>query len=81
MPQGTVKFFDAGRGFGFITLDDGAEDVFVHIRALHEAGLYSVIEGDRLKFDLRSSRNKPGRSKACDVRKIGSRVVHFGEPR
>src|SRR5437660_19868 len=75
MPQGTVKFFDSDRGFGFVSRDDGADDVFIHIRALHEAGMYGVAEGDQLQFELRPSRNKRGREEACEVRKIGSRCV------
>jgi cold shock protein len=81
MPQGTVKFFDPDRGFGFISRDDGDDDTFIHVRALQEAGLYSVTEGDRLEFELRPSRSKRGREEACEVRKIGSRVAHFGESR
>jgi CspA family cold shock protein len=79
MKQGTVKFFNVDRGFGFISRDDGDDDVFIHIRALHEAGIYSVIEGDRLEFELRSSLSKRGREEACDIKKIGSRCV--GDPR
>ncbi|MCW2363030.1 MULTISPECIES: cold-shock protein [Sphingobium] len=50
--SGTVKFFNAQKGFGFIVRDDGAEDVFVHISAVEQAGLTGLAEGQQLKFTL-----------------------------
>jgi cold shock protein len=52
MPVGTVKFFDARRGFGFIALDDGSPDVFVHVTAVEQAGLTTLNEGQRVSFDV-----------------------------
>jgi CspA family cold shock protein len=52
MKNGTVKFFDSQRGFGFITPDDGAKDVFVHISALQSAGIETVVEGQQLAFNV-----------------------------
>lgn len=52
MKNGTVKFFDSQRGFGFITPDDGAKDVFVHISALQSAGIETVVEGQQLAFSV-----------------------------
>ncbi len=49
---GTVKFFNAMKGFGFIERDDGQPDAFVHISAVERAGMVSLNEGDRLKFDI-----------------------------
>ena len=49
---GTVKFFNAMKGFGFITRDDGQPDAFVHISAVERSGLQGLNEGDRLEFDL-----------------------------
>ncbi|WP_322597089.1 cold-shock protein [Sphingomicrobium arenosum] len=49
---GTVKFFNAMKGFGFIQRDDGQPDAFVHISAVERAGLPSINEGDRFEFDL-----------------------------
>ncbi len=49
---GTVKFFNAMKGFGFIQRDDGQPDAFVHISAVERAGMSSLNEGDRLKFDI-----------------------------
>ncbi len=48
--NGTVKFFDQSRGFGFITPEDGSKDVFVHISALQNAGIQSIDEGDKIRF-------------------------------
>jgi CspA family cold shock protein len=53
---GTVKFFNAMKGFGFITRDDGKEDAFVHISAVERSGLQGVNEGDRFEFDLEVDR-------------------------
>lgn len=49
---GTVKFFNAMKGFGFVQRDDGQPDAFVHISAVERAGLRSLNEGDRLEFDI-----------------------------
>jgi CspA family cold shock protein len=53
---GTVKFFNATKGFGFITRDDGQPDAFVHISAVERAGMVSLNEGDRLEFELEVDR-------------------------
>jgi CspA family cold shock protein len=53
---GTVKFFNAMKGFGFITRDDGQPDAFVHISAVERSGLSSLNEGDRLEFDIEVDR-------------------------
>jgi CspA family cold shock protein len=53
---GTVKFFNAMKGFGFITRDDGEADAFVHISAVERAGMRELNEGDRLQFDLEVDR-------------------------
>jgi len=53
---GTVKFFNATKGFGFITRDDGQPDAFVHISAMQRAGIHSLQEGDRLEFELEVDR-------------------------
>lgn len=53
---GTVKFFNAVKGFGFITRDDGQPDAFVHISAVERSGLRGINEGDRLEFDLEVDR-------------------------
>jgi cold shock protein len=52
MTTGTVKFFDAKKGFGFIQPDDGSTDVFVHISAVERAGMRTIVEGQKLNFDV-----------------------------
>lgn len=56
MPTGTVKFFNDTRGFGFITPDEGGNDAFVHISAVEKAGMRSLIEGQRLNYELGEDR-------------------------
>jgi CspA family cold shock protein len=58
MPVGTVKWFNAQKGYGFIQPDDGSKDVFVHISAVEGAGMGSLREGQKLSFDLVSDRGK-----------------------
>ncbi|MBB4086549.1 cold shock CspA family protein [Sphingomonas carotinifaciens] len=53
---GTVKFFNAMKGFGFIQRDDGQPDAFVHISAVERAGMSSLNEGDRLSFEIEVDR-------------------------
>ena len=55
--QGTVKFFNATKGFGFIQPDDGSKDAFVHISAGERAGLSGLGEGQKVSYDLESGRD------------------------
>ena len=52
MTTGTVKFFNATKGFGFIQPDSGGADVFVHISAVERAGMRTIVEGQKLSFDV-----------------------------
>ncbi|MCW5770206.1 MAG: cold-shock protein [Rhodospirillaceae bacterium] len=52
MATGTVKWFNATKGFGFIAPDGGGKDVFVHVTAVQRAGLQSLSEGQRVSFDI-----------------------------
>jgi CspA family cold shock protein len=52
MTTGTVKWFNATKGFGFIQPDDGGQDVFVHVTAVERSGLGSIHEGQKLSFEL-----------------------------
>jgi cold shock protein len=58
MPTGTVKWFNATKGYGFIQPEGGGKDVFVHISAVERAGLTSLMEGQALEFELVSNRGK-----------------------
>lgn len=57
--QGTVKWFNATKGFGFIQPDNGGADVFVHISAVERAGLRSLNEGQKVTFDVEEQRGRP----------------------
>ena len=58
MAQGTVKWFNADKGFGFIQPSNGGSDVFVHISAVNAAGLRGLNEGDVITYDVTSDRGK-----------------------
>jgi CspA family cold shock protein len=66
--QGTVKFFNAMKGFGFISRDDGQPDAFVHISAVERAGMVSLNEGDRLEFELEVDRR--GKTAAVNLQPL-----------
>ena len=52
MTTGTVKFFNTTKGFGFIQPDDGTADVFVHVSAVERAGINSLVEGQKVSFEV-----------------------------
>ena len=57
MTKGTVKWFNAAKGYGFIAPEDGSKDAFVHISALERAGISSLQEGQRVQYELLKGRN------------------------
>lgn len=57
MPVGTVKWFNAVKGYGFITPEDGGKDAFVHVSAVERAGLNSLREGQKVEYELVPGRN------------------------
>ena len=65
--QGTVKFYNSQKGFGFIQPDTGGPDVFVHATALEAAGIYSLNEGQKVEFEVVSDR---GKSKASNLKTV-----------
>ena len=58
MAMGTVKWFNATKGYGFIQPDGGGKDVFVHISAVEKAGLSSLAEGAKVSYDVVANRGK-----------------------
>lgn len=66
MINGTVKFFNATKGFGFITPTDGSKDAFVHISAVEQAGLSGLAEGQEVTYDLQNGRD--GKVSATNLR-------------
>ena len=67
MAQGTVKFFNSQKGFGFIQPTDGGQDVFVHISAVERAGMSSLHEGQKLSYDVVTERGKLAASNLQNV--------------
>jgi cold shock protein len=67
MAQGTVKWYNEQKGYGFIQPDDGGKDVFVHISAVEKAGLRSLSDGQKVTYDIVSDR-KTGKSSADNLR-------------
>jgi CspA family cold shock protein len=63
MTTGTVKWFNATKGFGFIQPDDGGADVFVHISAVERAGMNGIVEGQKLGFEVMRD-NRSGKMSA-----------------
>ena len=68
MANGTVKFFNKVKGFGFIQPDDGSKDVFVHVSAVQNAGLETLNENQKVSFDLERASN--GKVAAANLRAI-----------
>ena len=66
MATGTVKFFNAQKGFGFIQPADGSKDVFVHISAVERAGMYALNEGQKLSYEVVADQ-KTGKSAAQNL--------------
>jgi len=67
MADGTVKWFNVQKGFGFILPTDGSKDVFVHISAVERAGIGNLQEGQKVSFELQSER---GKTSACNLKAL-----------
>ncbi|HKT19668.1 MAG TPA: cold-shock protein [Stellaceae bacterium] len=67
MPVGTVKWFNAMKGYGFIQPDDGAKDVFVHVSAVEVSGLGNLREGQKLSYEI--ERGQQGKVSAVNLKK------------
>jgi cold shock protein len=68
MATGTVKWFNASKGFGFIAPDGGSKDVFVHISALERSGLSDLKDNQKVSFDIESGRD--GRDSAINLKLV-----------
>jgi len=66
MANGTVKWFNASKGFGFIQPDGGGSDVFVHISAVERAGLSGLDDNQKVSYELETGRN--GKESAADLK-------------
>ncbi|WP_159591911.1 cold-shock protein [Chelativorans xinjiangense] len=67
--MGTVKFYNSSKGFGFITPEDGGKDVFVHVSALEASGLRSLLDGQKVEFDVEPDHMGKG-PKAVNLRSV-----------
>ena len=67
MPQGTVKWFNDTKGYGFITPDDGSPDVFAHYSDIQAEGFKTLTEGQKIEFELMSSPKGP---RASNIRPV-----------
>ena len=70
MATGTVKWFNANKGFGFIQPDDGGKDAFVHISAVERAGLQHLTEGQKIEFEVVTDQ-RTGKAAAANLKPIG----------
>jgi CspA family cold shock protein len=69
MPTGTVKWFNAKKGFGFIQPDNASNDVFVHISEVERAGFEGLNEGQKLSYEIEAGR-QPGKSSAVNLKSL-----------
>jgi len=69
MATGTVKWFNDQKGYGFISPDDGGGDIFVHKTAVQEAGMRSLIEGQKVSFEIQKD-PKRGKSNAVNLKSV-----------
>ncbi|MGB6326725.1 MAG: cold shock domain-containing protein [Methylocella sp.] len=67
--QGTVKFFNPDKGYGFMIPDDGGRDIFVHIAAVERAGLNSLNEGQRVSYEIEAGKKGKG-ANAVDLHAV-----------
>ena len=70
MPNGTVKWFNEQKGYGFISPDGGRQDVFVHIRDVEQAGMGSLAEGQKVSFEVEQDR-RSGKDRAVALKSVG----------
>jgi CspA family cold shock protein len=68
MAEGTVKFFNTTKGFGFIQPDDGGKDAFVHISAVERSGLSTLSEGQKVSYELQTGRD--GKQSAANLKAL-----------
>lgn len=77
MTNGTVKFFNESKGYGFISPDEGGNDAFVHITALEAAGLRTLRENQRVSYELQEDRR--GKMSAVNVRELAGDSAISGD--
>ena len=78
MASGTVKWFNAQKGFGFIQPDSGGKDVFVHISAVERAGLQGLHEGQKISYEVQTERRQRSRCESQGLKSVRCRDVGWG---
>ncbi|MDF2965931.1 MAG: cspA1 [Rickettsiaceae bacterium] len=68
MATGAVKWFNATKGYGFITPEEGGKDIFVHINAVHRSGMNGLAEGQRIEFEVQG--DKQDRKSAVNLKAL-----------
>ena len=68
MSIGTVKWFNATKGYGFIQPEDGSKDVFLHVSDVQRSGLQDVREGDRIEYEVQQGQQ--GKTSACNLKLV-----------
>lgn len=68
MPNGTVKWFNVTKGYGFIEPEEGGSDVFVHITAVQQSGMEGLQDGQKVRYELEEGRN--GRMAATELKSL-----------
>ena len=71
MNSGTVKWFNSEKGYGFISNDEGGDDVFVHFSSIIADGFRTLTEGQKVTFDIESDPKNPNRQRAVNVKVAG----------
>jgi CspA family cold shock protein len=67
MATGTVKWFNATKGYGFITPENGDKDIFVHIRAVQSSGMNDLAEGQKIRFEIQDDKRDNNRKSAVNL--------------
>jgi CspA family cold shock protein len=70
MATGTVKWFNATKGYGFITPQNGDKDIFVHIRAVQSSGMNDLTEGQNIEFEIQDDKRDNNRKSAVNLRAL-----------
>ena len=70
MKTGTVKWFNAAKGFGFLACDEGGDDVFVHFTAIQTEGSKTLDEGQKVEFEVEEDPKNAGKLRAASVRPL-----------
>jgi cold shock protein len=78
MPIGTVKFFNEGKGYGFIAPDGGGPDAFVHITAVERGGMHTLRENQRVSYDLQQDNR--GKMKAENIKSAEGATAEAAAP-